>query len=399
MNILIFTNHFYPEQFKVNDVAFYLAEKGERVTVITGIPNYPKGQFFDGYGIFRKNRETIKGVEVIRLPLIPRGKGGGIRLAFNYISYLISMLFYLPVLCRRKWDRVFVHETSPIFIGIPAVLISKIQHIPLFFWVLDLWPESVTAASGFRNSAMLNLLDRLVRWIYQNSDRILISSRRFEYSILQKGNFKDKLYYLPNWAEGLFEKNEKSTLPIPLPEGFRIIYAGNIGEAQDLENVVKAAQETRKYSDIHWILIGDGRKKTWVEEYIRTHGLQDNVHLPGRFDISKMPSFFSKADLMLLSLKDEPIFALTVPARLQAYMACGKPVLGMVNGEAADLIHESGCGVVANSGDWKMLAKLVLEMYNQKDTLEEKGHDGARYYNSNFRRLILLDRLYLLLSD
>ena len=158
--ILIHTNHFYPETFRVNDVAFSLASEGHEVTVITGIPDYPQGTFYKGYGLFRRSREVVNGVKVVRVPLVPRGKGGSMRLALNYLTYLLSATcFSLWYALTRKYDCIFVHETSPVTVGIPAVLVKKIQRIPLYFWVLDLWPESLEAAGGIHNRTILGLFD------------------------------------------------------------------------------------------------------------------------------------------------------------------------------------------------------------------------------------------------
>ena len=267
MKILICTNHFYPETFKVNDIAWHLQEQGHEVTVLTAIPDYPKGHYFEGYGIFRKRVETVRGVKVYRAFIIPRGKGGSLRLALSYVSYALSSVLLVLYLClTRRFDAVFVHETSPVMIGIPGVLAKKIQRIPLCFWVLDLWPESLSAAGGIRNKHVLGFFNRMTRWIYRHSDKILMSSNGFRESILKKGDFADKLEFFPNWGENLFldETNRRQALPT-LPDGFRIMFAGNMGEAQNFENVMEVARRL-KDTNIRWILIGDGRKRRWLKD-------------------------------------------------------------------------------------------------------------------------------------
>jgi hypothetical protein len=202
MRVLIFTNHFYPEDFKVNDIAFELAKRGYKITVITAIPDYPQGRYYKGYGLSRKRVETINGVHIRRLFIIPRGKGCGINLVLNYVSYFIAALFYVLFHFHQdKYDAVFVHLTSPFFIGIPAVIVKKRQRIPLIFWVLDLWPESLTGGGGINNTLILKSQNKLVQYVYNNCDKILVGSEGFSQSICEKGNYANKIEYFPNWSE------------------------------------------------------------------------------------------------------------------------------------------------------------------------------------------------------
>ena len=207
--ILILTNHFYPENFRVNDVAFELAAKDFEVTVLTGIPNYPQGRFYEGYGLFKKRKEILSGVKVIRVPLIPRGKGSLFLLSLNYLSYtfcLIIWSFFIALF--QKFDSILVHHTSPVFVGIPAVMVKKIQKIKMYFWNLDLWPESVTETTGLKLSLIIKVLDKIVSFIYRNSDKILISSQAFKESITGRGIDEKRIIYFPNWAEDVYLKKE-----------------------------------------------------------------------------------------------------------------------------------------------------------------------------------------------
>lgn len=387
MKILIVTNHFYPESFRVNDVAFDLAEKGNEVTVITCIPNYPHGHFFKGYGLFSRRKETVNGATVFRVPVIPRGNGRGFRLFLNYLSFLVTasgFAFFLAF--KKRFDCVFVHETSPVTVGLPGVIVKRIQKIPLYFWVLDLWPESLSAAGGINNKYVLAVFERIVRFLYNWSDKILISSRGFETSILEKGDYQAKLIYFPNWGEEIFSQSVDVELP-PLPDGFKIMFAGNIGEAQDFDSIMQAALELKDCIKLKWIFVGDGRKKEWVETFISAHGLEDTVFTLGRYPIEWMPAFFQQADAMLVTLKDEFVFNLTVPAKLQAYMAASKPVLAMLNGEGADIIREADCGYVVNSGDFYSLTEIIKnEVLRDEVFFRTKGFNGNTYFNRLFRK-------------
>lgn len=386
MRILLVTQYFYPENFKSNDIAFELAKKGYDVTVLTGIPNYPDGKFYKGYGIFKNRIQKINGVKVKRALLFSRGNGSKISLALNYLSWTFFAsiwAFFLSFI--YKYDAIIVHEPSPITQGIPAIIVKKIQKIPMYFWVLDLWPESLISIGGVKNFFIISFFEKMVVWIYNNSDKILISSQGFKTSILEKGDYENKLIYFPNWAEDLFN-NQKVDYVLPeIPDGFIIMFAGNIGEAQDFDNIMETALLLKDHNEIQFVFVGDGRKKKWVDDFVIAHNLYTTVHVLGRFPIEMMPIFFGKADVMLLSLKDELIFNLTVPAKLQAYMAAGKPVVAMLNGEGANVVNEAECGFSTTAGNSHELAMLIMKMFAlPKEELVRMGKNAKCYFDDNF---------------
>lgn len=394
MRILLISQHFYPESFKCNDVAFDLAKRGNKVTVLTGIPNYPKGSFFDGYGLFKKRREKVKGVRIIRLPLIPRGKSRAIELVLNYFSWSIIatiwMCFHALV---HKYDCVLVHETSPVMQAFPAVVVKKIQKIPFYFWVLDLWPESLCCAGDVNNKHILGFFEGMVRYLYKQADKILISSKGFKRSICEKGNFASKIVYFPNWAEDVFKNDTPYQIP-ELPDGFKIMFAGNIGEAQDFDHIMEAALLLKDNKDIKFVLVGDGRKRAWIEDFVKKEQLQETVHLMGRHPLQAMPAFFNKADVMLVSLKNSTIFNLTAPAKLQAYMASAKPIAAMLNGEGAGLVKEAKCGMAVPAEDAEGLAKIILELYSlDAGALRTMGENGKYFCDLHFNKDKCIDHL------
>lgn len=400
MKVMLVSQYFYPEQFKCNDVAFDLVKRGYEVTVATGIPNYPDGKFFNGYGIFKKRKEKINGVNVIRIPLVPRGKGRGFEIAINGFSWaLIASVWAFFHALRNKYDYVLVHESSPVTQAFPATVIKKMQRIPFYFWVLDLWPESLTSAGGVTNKYVLGFFTSMVRFLYKQSDKILISSKGFKHSICAKGNFADKMIYFPNWAEDVIDTDLASYEIPQLPDGFKVMFAGNIGEAQDFEHILAAAHKLKDNKEIKWIILGSGRKKEWVMNYIKENELQDTVHLMGSYPVDAMPAFFSKADVMLVSLKDELIFNLTVPAKLQAYMAAGKPVVAMLNGDAAQLVDEAKCGLASSAGNSDGLVHNILQLKDMnKDELTSLGMNGREFYKKYFDKTRCIDHLCELLS-
>ncbi|RSC93561.1 glycosyltransferase family 4 protein [Tenacibaculum singaporense] len=402
MKILFISQYFYPENFKGNDIVFDFVKKGYEVTVLTGKPNYPQGKFFKGYSFFNKREEIIKGAKVIRVPLIPRRDGGGFFLALNYMSFIFFSYWAILFRIKEKYDVIFVQQLSPITMALPGLWVKRRQKIPLFMWVLDLWPESVTANTEIKESHfVIRLLNKLVKKIYDWTDVILISSNFFRDSVSKKCNNPSKrIEYFPNWAEDVFVNNNfNSPIQIPsLTEGFNVMFAGNIGESQGFEAILKAAELTST-ENINWILVGDGRKVDWIKKEIYKKKL-DNVYLMGRYSVDMMPAFFKKADAMLVSLKDEPIFGLTVPAKIQAYMASGKRILGMLNGEGQNLINESGCGFAVDAEDAESLAIKSIEMRNmsqeEKEEMEIKSYN---YYKDNFVKEKLFSKLESLFQE
>ena len=241
--VLIFTNHFYPENFKVNDIAFFLAEKNMDITVVTSIPNYPtREKYKTDYTLFKKRNELLNNVKVIRLPLIPRASGKKMRLLFTYISFSITSILYSIYLgFFKKFDVVFVHHTSPVFIGIPAIIVKKLQGIKIYFWNLDLWPEVFSAATKIRKKWIFNALLKITILIQKQADVMLIGSKGYKKFMLERGVKEENIVYFPNWAETIFfNEPEIQELPFEMPKGFNVVFAGNLGEAQDLGNIFKA---------------------------------------------------------------------------------------------------------------------------------------------------------------
>lgn len=392
MNILLITNHFHPEEFRCNDLAFELARRGHKVSVLTAIPDYPQGKFHEGYGIFRKRVERVNGVKVYRSFIIPRGKGGASRLMLNYGSSLLAQCWdALWLGLFGRYDYVLVHETSPVMVGVPGVIVSKIRRIPMDFWVLDLWPESLQDAGGINSPKVLGFFSKITSWIYRHANHILISSRGFKDSICEKGDFEGKLVYFPNWADEALTNtgntNTKATSSLlHLPSNiFKVMFAGNIGEAQDMDNLMLTALELKEEKDIHFCIVGDGRKRPWVEDFVKEHGLEDTIHLLGRHPIETMPAFFAAADVMLVTLKDSKIFNRTAPAKIQAYMNAGKPIAAMMNGEGPAIIEESGCGRSVPAGDYLGFANLIKTMkHTDKQALMQMGENGKRYCSQHF---------------
>lgn len=396
LRILVVSQYFAPENFQINHFVKALHNRGHQVEVLTGKPNYPGGRFFEGYSFLNRQHELLDGVPVWRAPVVPRGSGGNFRLAINYISFAAAASVLGLLRVRGDFDCIFVYAPSPVTACLPALAIGRKSGVPVVLWVQDLWPESVTAASNAKwLDTVMPSLNWLVRRIYLNCARILIQSEAFRPSIERFGIAPERIAYLPQSVDALFK-------PVPLAEdvpaalketGFRVVFAGNIGEAQDFETIVEAADRLRE-QPMRWIIIGDGRRRPWLEAEVRKRGLGAHIALPGSFPEQAMPTFFAHADALLVTLRRDPIFALTIPTKVQAYLASGRPIIAGLDGEAARIVKDAKAGVVARSGDPVALAAAVLTLMRMAPSERvQMGQCGLDYSRRNFDRDLLLDRL------
>lgn len=390
MRILIVTQYFWPEQFRINDLCEGLIEKGHEVTVYTGLPNYPEGEFFKGYSLLKgPYRETLGKIKIIRSPLIPRGKNKSLQLALNFFSFFFFASLLAPFLVRGRFDKIFVYEPSPITVAIPAIVLKYIKNAPMFFWVTDLWPESLEATGVVKNKKALSLVARLVKILYKHSDKILVTSKGFIPRVKNLGGKDSQIVYFPQWAEALYSNAPDPDFIDPLipASGFKIMFAGNIGSSQDFETIVQAALFLRDQKQIIFLIVGDGLMKKWAEEEVAKNVLTDNFIFLGRKPIEMMPNYYSKADVMLMSLKNTDLFSITVPSKLQSYLASGKPILASMNGEGAEIVSEWKAGMTCPATNPKLLADTILRMSKlSKTQLEEMSNNAFKCYQTEFER-------------
>lgn len=400
MKILVVTQYFWPENFKINDLSIGLKERGHEVVILTGKPNYPEGSFYPGYSFSGRRIEFWNGIKICRTPLFSRGSGRAVPLFLNYFSFAFFAslkVFFL----KEKFDCILVYQPSPITVGIPAIVAKFRFKAPIYFWVQDLWPESLSAAGGITNKLVLWGMNQLTKTIYKYSFKILVQSKGFTSYITKQGVSSGKIVYFPNYAESFYKIEEKEGEYLNmLPVGFKIMFAGNIGEAQSFNTLVEAAKILDKEKlPVKWVILGDGRMKAQVSEKIREYKLETCFFLLGSYPSEKMPFFFSCADALIVSLKKNAIFALTIPAKIQSYLACGKPIIGSLDGEGARIINEAKVGFASQSEDSVALAHAIREMFQLPDSERKTFGENARvYFEQEFEREKLLNRFELILQ-
>ena len=387
--VLIYTNHFYPEQFKINEIVSWLSETNLQIRVVTGLPNYPSGKIMNGYKDSPQTKKYLKNnIKINRLLLIPRGNGSYFRILMNYFSYFISCILFtfFIAITKKKYDTVFVHHTSPPLILIHPIIYSLFHKSKKYVWDLDVWPDTLVGLDIIRSKKVYNLIEFIIKKIYSYYDSILIGSKSFE-EIIQK-RYNGKIIYFPNWAEKPIENNEiKSNKVIKIPQNkFIIMYTGNIGEAQNFQELVPRLKFINK--NIHWVFIGEGRYKKSFIKLLNEYNLSKKVTLFNQIPVDEIPTYVSKADCLFLSLRDKEIFSKTVPAKLQSYMAMQKPILAVLKGEGADIIKKSKCGFVEINGDYDNLIKLANMISKKSEAeLSNLSKNARDFYNSNYKSI------------
>lgn len=400
MHLLVVTQYFWPENFRINDIVSGLHQRGHQVTVLTGHPNYPSGTFTKGYDGRSVREEQYEGIRVLRVPMLARGQKSGMRLALNYLSFALSGSVLAPRLVKDHVDVVLVYGLSPMTVGFPAMVMKAVTRRPILFYLLDLWPESL-AATGFVSSPLLlGAVAQMVRLIYRSCDLVLVTSRAFIPRVQRLGVTAGQIRYFPQYAEAEYQPQAPEPLWAQaqgLPQGFRVMFAGNMGMAQDLFTVLDAAERTLN-SGIHWIFLGDGSARADLEMQVRERNLT-NVHFLGSRPSREMPRFFAQADALLVSLTADELFALTVPAKVQSYLACGKPILASLDGEGAAIIREAGAGLVVPPQNAAALAFAALQMKEMDvDSRTILGERGRKYCEQHFERETQLSELETVLA-
>lgn len=390
-HILVVSQYFYPEAFRINDMCTEWVRRGYKVTVLTGIPNYPYGKYFDGYGLFKKRRESYNGMDIIRIPLIARGKSS-VGMCLNYLSFVVSGFFW-KCFTRLEADLVFNFEVSPMTQVLVGVWYARRKKIPCWLYVQDLWPDNIEIVTGIHSPLVLNPIGRMVDYIYRRCDRIFATSPSFVREISARvPECANAVSYWPQYAEDFYRPVERSASGILPADGrFKIAFTGNVGQAQGLDILPEAAAMLKARGDtVEFVIVGDGRSKAALEEKIRALDVADMFYMLPRQAAEDIPAILGGCDAAFVSFMNNPLFANTIPAKLQSYMACGMPILACATGETERIVREAECGVCCPIGDAEALCAAVTAL-RDSGKLKEYGANSRAYFQAHFDKTMLLD--------
>lgn len=388
MKILVVTQYFYPETFRVNTLVTELVNRGHDVTVLTGYPQYPQGKIYDGYGFNKPYDKVWNGARIERIKMRPRGKTP-LGLLLNCYTFVREGAKWVKR-CTERYDAIYVFEVSPVTVGLPAVAYKKKFGTPIYFNVQDLWPENVEIVLGIHNRLIIGAINKIVDKIYSASDKILCSSSSFVENIAQRGVPRDKLVFWPQFC------TEPQLLDATKPdcysdECFNIVFTGNIGEAQGLDLLVETANKL-KDTNVRWFIVGDGRARERLEQKVSEKNLGEIVTFVGKLSEEEANRYIHFADCAYLSFKKNKLFDMTLPAKLQSYMACATPILAAAGGESARIINEAQCGFACEQ-DANILANMVRNDVMQSNKLDSMRINAKHYFDDHFAMNLVVDQL------
>lgn len=397
--ILIVTQYIYPEPFKSTEMAFELAKRGHKVDVLTGIPNYPEGHYYKGYGLFRKRKEVKDGVTFYRCLQTPRKLlPGFLGLSLNYLTFAFNatqwVLFFF--VWKKRYDAIITHEPSPITQIIPACILGAIKHIPVYSWIQDIWPDAMASTLNGKFSAVVKALGKMTDWVYRHSTKLLITSKGMAELINRNADYSDKIIYFPQWAEDMMDcsSDVPSSVENVKTDDYTIMMVGSLNSGIGPESVLALCEEM-KDDAVSFVFVGGGSEEQKMRDYVNEKGLA-KVRFTGRKPSEEMPFYTSQADAMLLTLRQTTSrhLDIVIPARLQGYMSGGKPVLAMIGSGAAEVINEADCGYVVPAGDFKALAELIrTKVLTDKELMKQKGANGRAYFERFFTKDMCIDNL------
>ena len=403
--VLIITQYYYPESFKSTDIGEELAKRGYRVDALVGIPNYPEGSYYKGYGVFKKRSEVVNGVHIYRCFQTPRGKKASpIGLSLNFLSFVFSSVLWVLFffVWKKKYDVIITHEPSPITQIIPAIILGKIRNTPVYSWILDIWPDSMVSSIGEKRARFIKpILTSVTEWVYRNSKLILVSSKGMMELVNRNHDYSDRLVYFPNWCDDIL------SLPIEdcekLPDGYKIMMAGNLNDGIGVDSLVSLMDRLKDLKDLWFVFVGGGTREQYLRDAFKEKGI-NNVVMTGRLPFKKMPALYRQADAMLITLKETklPHLRATVPLRIQSYMSAGKPILGMADGSSMNVINASGCGFCASAGDVENLATYIKDVVmSNREEFDAKGENARNFYEKYYQMNSCISNLehYISTSD
>lgn len=398
MNILVVCQYYYPEEFKINDICEELVKKGHSVTVLTGLPNYPTGEVPNEYKWFKKRKEIINGVKIIRCLEIGR-KSGVVGMALNYLSYMISSSIRALFL-KKDFDIIYVYQLSPVTMALPGVILKFITKKPLYLYCCDIWPESMKTIISNEKNIAFKVIKGFSKFLYSQCDHITITSKPFfEYFNKVHSISLNKISYIPQHADESYLNMDFGTIG----DIVDFVFMGNIGIAQDMDCILNAVEMIKDLPNFKVHFVGDGSYLKKSKELVKEKELENLVKFHGRHPIENMPNFYRIADVCLLTLKSDNLVGLTMPSKLQGYMAAGKPIVGAIDGSAQDVINEAKCGICVDSGDYKGLSNTMKSFIENPETYIDYGKNAKKYFEKHFTKEIFItnleNKLYELIEE
>jgi glycosyltransferase involved in cell wall biosynthesis len=403
--ILIVCQHFWPESFRINDITDFLLDKGCRVDVLCGRPNYPSGELAEGYTLWNRRKEKYKNATIYRSFEIPRGDNSTLRIFINYISFPISSIMHIPRLLTRKYDRILLYQLSPVMMTIAGIIVGKIRKTETVMYVLDLWPENLYSVLDIRNSFLRKIASYVSSWHYRHVDKLVVLSESMKNKLVDVTDIdSEKIIVLPQAAEKIYETpvHDKG-LHRRFKGKFTVVFTGNISPAQSFDTMVEAAEILKRqgHNDIHWIIVGDGMSRKDVELKIKKRGLSGCFSFEGHHPIEDVPRYTERADLLVGCLVKSNLLEATVPAKVMSYIASGKPIVLAMDGEVQYLINKViRCGFAGNTEDSRVLADNIKKVYDASPQHRElMGERAKKYHYKNFERNIILNKLSNFMFD
>lgn len=398
--ILVVSQHFWPESFRINDICDFLLEKDCQIDVLCGLPNYPKGEFFEGYGYFGKRKEAHAGVNIRRVLEIKRGSNSNWRIFLNYISFPFFSIFHVPGLLFKKYDKIFIFQTSPVMMGLAGIIIGRHKKIETTMYVLDLWPENLYSVIKIRNRLLRKLAAWASNWHYKRASKLVALSETMKQQLQVRTKLPDsRITVLPQACEKIYEQDiTDKRLAERFAGKFNILFTGSITPAQSFETVIGAAKQLKKegYADINWIIVGDGMSRNWLETEVGKAGLKDSFVFEGMKPMDDIPKYTNFADILLACLVKSDLLEATIPAKVLSYFAAGRPMVLAMDGEARDLVNNViKCGLAGPTEDSKTLAANIKKIHSMSPAERQAmGQRGRDYHFKHFERNLILNKLY-----
>ena len=401
MRIILLTQWYPPEpQEFLSELAESLVDLGHQVTVLTGIPNWPSGEVYPGYHLRSPQREVRGGVPLIRLPLYPDHSRSGMRRALNFLSFATTASVCGPFLAPKA-DLVHVIH-PPLTNGIPAWLLTRLRGIPFTYEIQDMWPETLAATGMLNNARALALVGHLAKWVYRRAAAIRVISPGFKANLIAKGVPAEKVHIISNWADTDFyrpvEPDPTLAERFGLADKFNVMFAGVIGLAQGLDTVLDAALRLVDLPDVQFVLVGDGVDLPRLQGLAQERGIT-NVRFLGRHPSTAMPGLYALSDVLLVHLRDDPLFRITIPHKTFAYLATGKPILAAVAGDLANVVIEAGAGLACPPSDPEALAATVRRFHDMgRDERASFGQAGRTAALGRYSRGYLAQQINAMLE-